>query len=166
METSTTCNDYSAVKYTYFLTPIIALCVAIAGIVVLEAIRRRDKGHVPVANSVMQLFGTKSFLTLASSTRGGIVQTLPNGHIVVDAGVLLCKNFVRVSDHYAIRSCNVKYAMIYRYLPRLIQVVVSAAVGPTLALLVENDGITKQLEFIELKHLYLEHTSKIKTYYV
>ncbi|DBA02514.1 TPA: hypothetical protein N0F65_010986 [Lagenidium giganteum] len=91
---------------------IVAQCVAIVAIVVLEVIRRRDKSNVPATNSVLRLFGTKSFLTLSSSTRGGIVKTLSNGDVVVDGGVLLSKNFVRVCDNYAVRSCNVKYAII------------------------------------------------------
>ncbi|DAZ92802.1 TPA: hypothetical protein N0F65_011775 [Lagenidium giganteum] len=133
------------------------------GVLVLPVMERTH--DAPIHNSVLRLFSTASVRVLATSTAGGCVHVLPDGQILVDAGVLLNKNFVRVCDNYALRSCNVKYAMLCRFLPRPLSYALSSMVGLTLALRVEGDELTNQFVFLALHEMKLHKTTQITGYY-
>ncbi|DBA04651.1 TPA: hypothetical protein N0F65_012234 [Lagenidium giganteum] len=142
----------------------IALFFVKVGIVIVGIIRRRTSPPPAAMNGVLRLFGAKSISSLATSGVGGCVHVTPTGVVLVDTGVLVSNNFVRVSDEYAIRTSNLKYAIIFRFMPRRAAWLISTVVGRALALRTNGNTVGNQVEFRELKDMRLTETSRITSH--
>ncbi|TMW59709.1 hypothetical protein Poli38472_004778 [Pythium oligandrum] len=146
---------------------VIATGIVMVGIVVVFMIRRRQSTKVVVSNmnSVLRLFSVSSLDDLATSGAGGCVVIGSQGIPVVDAGVLLNKNLIRVSSTSIVRVGMVKYVFLWRLLPPFLSRLVSHVVGLTLVIKSSQDRVVKELVFFELKDMKLHTVKQLPAYY-
>ncbi|TMW59710.1 hypothetical protein Poli38472_004779 [Pythium oligandrum] len=167
LKTSTTCSYYSATTRNYYISSLVALVIVIIGMVVILIIQRHRAKHVMVCsrNSVLRLFSVDALGDLATSDTGGCVVVGPEDVPVVDAGVLLNKNLIRVSSISIVRVGMVKYVILWRFLPPFLSRLVSHVVGLTLVIKASQDRVVKEFAFLELKDMKLHTAKELPAYY-
>lgn len=78
---------------------------------------------------------------------------------------MLNKNLVRVSSTSIVRSCMVKYVIVYRLLPPILARQLRRAVGVTLAIRTSGEQVSSELVFLELKDMKLDECKGLPSYY-
>ncbi|GLE07085.1 hypothetical protein PINS_up016954 [Pythium insidiosum] len=165
---STSCADFTAVRRTSFLSPLLVVSSIAVGIFVIRvAARRRDTGDraASARNSLLRMFDAESVLELAITSAGGSVVMRSDGALLLDAGIMLHKNLVRVSATAIVRTNIVKYALLYRCLPSSLARLLSRAVGRVLVVRANGDKVSSKITFMELKDMQLHTWREIPTYY-
>ncbi|EQC41333.1 hypothetical protein SDRG_01307 [Saprolegnia diclina VS20] len=129
LPTSTSCFTYSATGRTYYLSAILSGVVVGVGILAIWLHGRflPDDIRVSKSHSLLQYLNIPHLRMLATSLRGCCIPH--NDDVLVDDGLLIMKNVLRISATCMTRLNNVQYEIIYRYLPRPVKPLFSKEVG-------------------------------------
>ncbi|KAJ0404221.1 hypothetical protein ATCC90586_007994 [Pythium insidiosum] len=168
LPSSTTCADFAEIRETSFLSPILALSTVAVGILLVRLVARRRDAVDRMAsakNSLLRMFDAESVLELAITSAGGSVITRSDGALLLDAGIMLHKNLVRVSTTAIVRTNIVKYALLYRCLPPPLARLLSRLVGRVLVVRATGDKVSNKITFMELKDMQLNTWREVPTYY-
>ncbi|KDO16311.1 hypothetical protein SPRG_18158 [Saprolegnia parasitica CBS 223.65] len=139
LRTSTSCFTYSAIRRTYYLSAMISGVVVLIGIAViwLHGHWLPDDIRVPKSHSLREYLNIPHLRVLATSLRGCCIAYKDD--VLVDDGLLIMKNVLRISATCMTRLNNVQYEIIYRYLPRIAKPFFSKQVGTFLVFHVKEE---------------------------
>ncbi|OQR85726.1 hypothetical protein ACHHYP_11492 [Achlya hypogyna] len=113
LATSSNCISLSAIAQTRYMSAVVAAAVIVAtvGAVYFHSWLVPDDINLPPTNSVLRYLDIPSLRAVVTSGRG--VVHARRGTVVVDEGVLLMKNVLRVSERYLTRLCNAQFSLAY-----------------------------------------------------
>ncbi|EQC25748.1 hypothetical protein SDRG_16409 [Saprolegnia diclina VS20] len=118
---STNCFRYSRIAHTWYLSAVVASGVIglAIGVIYLDMRSRLDEVRVHPDNSLLTYLEIVDLRAIAKTCRGCV--TRDGRHVIVDSGILLMKNMLRVSNLYITRVNNVPYTLAHALLPHWIQ---------------------------------------------
>ncbi|OQS02171.1 hypothetical protein THRCLA_05432 [Thraustotheca clavata] len=158
LATSTSCFIFSEVAYTYCLSAVVSGAITLGGIIYISVKSSNHSSHSkpPEDNSVMKYLEINDIYSRVTTSRGCVRRK--GKDLVLDQGLLLMKNVLRISQFHMTRLSNVQYELVYLMLPKCYQRRFSLDVGTVLVFFIENDKISGQFGYKNLHELGLEDT--------
>ncbi|EQC41327.1 hypothetical protein SDRG_01301 [Saprolegnia diclina VS20] len=163
LATSTNCFLFDAIPHTYYQSAIIAGGVIVFAILVIYAHSRLVSGSHGLlpTSSVLRYLNISNVHDLATSTHG-CVGLSAKGTPALDAGVLIIKNMLRVSNTQMTRTTNVQYELIYRLIPTaFLKRFYSSTVGSMLVFEMDNQTITRRSSYKFLHDMDIGHMDNV-----
>ncbi|OQR97121.1 hypothetical protein ACHHYP_12652 [Achlya hypogyna] len=159
LPTSTSCFRFSVMEYTYYLSAVASGTVVLVAIATVSLFERHipDDVEIPPSHSLLRYLSIPHLRRLATSSRGCCFRS--NEGPIVDDGLLIMKNMLRISEKYMTRMSNVQYELIYRYLPRWAKPVFSRHVGTFLVFHLKDGQINREFSYRFLHQMGINDSS-------
>ncbi|KDO28625.1 hypothetical protein SPRG_06480 [Saprolegnia parasitica CBS 223.65] len=154
---STNCIHLTAIPQTYYLSAVVAAVVVVVavGTIRLHARCFRDTLRVPPTHSVLQYLGVQDLREIATSGRGCVFRNF-DGEIVVDHGLLVMKNMLRITNTYLTRLANAQYDLLHWFLPRYVRSALAHKFRTILVVHIENDKITRRSYYVPMHSVHVD----------
>ncbi|KDO16784.1 hypothetical protein SPRG_17727 [Saprolegnia parasitica CBS 223.65] len=171
LATSTGCLQYTAIKRNFYLSAVASSGVVLVaiGCVYLISLKQRKTGHVvPSAHSVLTYLRVPDLRSTVTSLEGCLQHNnAASDDVGIDAGILLTKNMLQVSDTVLTRTTNVQYELIYRLLPTtFLKRLYSSTVGSMLVVHIEKRALTHVSSYKYLHEMGIGGGDGLSGYFV
>ncbi|EQC41515.1 hypothetical protein SDRG_01480 [Saprolegnia diclina VS20] len=138
--TATNCIAFSMIEHTHYLSAVASCGVIVLAIFSVQwdakrSAKRSVHTHIDPTHSLLRYLAVTDLASIVTSQRGltKVVQRGDKELVAVDAGVLLIKNMVEVSQSAITRTSNLQLELIYRHVPfAWLQTYMSRAIGSVL----------------------------------
>ncbi|EQC41335.1 hypothetical protein SDRG_01309 [Saprolegnia diclina VS20] len=167
LATTINCLAYDALPRLHLLSPLLSGGVVLLAIgYIYRSSRQAAHKHtvqVPETNSILSYFNIQDFASVTTSIEC-CCDTDEAGAVAVDAGLLLIKSMLQVSDRHLTRTCNIPYTCVYRLLASTrLRRLWSQSVGSILVVHVGQGAILPRASYKLLDELAAE---KVATGYL
>ncbi|EQC25753.1 hypothetical protein SDRG_16414 [Saprolegnia diclina VS20] len=154
---STNCIHLTAIPHTYYLSAVVggAVVVVAVGTIRIHACCFRDSLRVPPTHSMLQYLGIQDLREIATSGRGCVVRNF-DGDVVVDSGILVMKNMLRITNTYLTRLANAQYELFHWFLPRRIRSALAHRFRTILVVHIDKDKITRRSYYVPMHNVHVD----------
>ncbi|KDO28623.1 hypothetical protein SPRG_06479 [Saprolegnia parasitica CBS 223.65] len=155
---STNCIHLTAIPQTYYLSAVVATVVVVVAVATIHLHARwlPDTVSVPPTHSMMQYLCVQDLRDFATSGRGCVFYNV-HGDIVIDHGLLVMKNMLRVTNTYLTRIGNAQYGLLfYWFVPRAGRRFVANNFRTILVVHIEKNKITRRSSYVPMHCVHVD----------
>ncbi|EQC33947.1 hypothetical protein SDRG_08628 [Saprolegnia diclina VS20] len=155
---STNCIHLTAIPVTYYLSAVMAAAVVVVAAVTIHLHARwlPESVVVPPTHSMLEYLSIQDLRDFATSGRGCVSRT-HDGDIVIDHGILVMKNMLRVTNTYLTRIGNAQYGLLFSWcVPRAGRRFVVHKFRTILVVHIEQNTITRRSYYVPMHCVHVD----------